>query len=176
MSEEKVLTKEIAEQFLKDDSVKLETYSKIDDDAAEALSHSSGTLFLDGLTELSDAAAESLASTKQSMFLRGIKKLSVNAAKSFSKHQHSNGKQGGGGNYFLFNGLTELPECLAERLSKETTVDLPNIKSISPTAAESLSWQDYHYAKLNLSGLEELCDDSAENLSWHCGKLDISGV
>ena len=104
-------------------------------------------LFSSGLTELSDAAAESLASTKQSMFLWGIKKLSVNAAKSSSTNivMESRGE--------LFDGLTELPECLAERLSKERKVNLPNIKSISPTAAESLSWQDDHYAELDLSGL-----------------------
>ena len=41
MSEEKVLTKEIAEQFIADeDSVDLYEYTKLDDDAAEILSTS----------------------------------------------------------------------------------------------------------------------------------------
>jgi len=38
MSEEKVLTKEIAEQFLKSGTYE-EYYTKIEDDAAEVLSH-----------------------------------------------------------------------------------------------------------------------------------------
>ena len=62
MSEEKVLTKEIAEQFLADEySVALGDFNKIQDAAAECLSKYQGTeLYLEGLAELSDAAAESL--------------------------------------------------------------------------------------------------------------------
>jgi len=76
MPEEKILTKEIAEQFLKDeDSVDLEEFTSIEDDAAETLGEGSASLTanglfqerprlsLDGLTSLSDAAAESLATT-----------------------------------------------------------------------------------------------------------------
>ena len=64
---EKILTKEIAEQFIADeDSVDLTEFTKIDDDAAEVLSRFGfntimQTIWLDGLTELSDAAAKSLA-------------------------------------------------------------------------------------------------------------------
>ena len=63
MSEEqKVLTKEIAEEFIKEDSLTvLEEFTEITDDAAEILSKFEGDLFLGGLTALSDAAAESLA-------------------------------------------------------------------------------------------------------------------
>ena len=58
MSDDKVLTKEIAEQFLEDeDSVDLSEFTAIDDDAAEVLSGSEWMLELDGLTTLSDAAA-----------------------------------------------------------------------------------------------------------------------
>jgi len=76
MTEENILTKEIAEQFLEDeDSVDLEEFTSIEDDAAETLGEGSASLTanglfqerprlsLDGLTSLSDAAAESLATT-----------------------------------------------------------------------------------------------------------------
>ena len=62
MSDEKVLTKEIAGQFLADeDAVDLEEFTAIEADAAESLSKYPVDLDLSGLTELSDAAAESLS-------------------------------------------------------------------------------------------------------------------
>ena len=63
MSNEKVLTKEIAEQFLENvNSVELSKFTAIEDEAAERLSKCrGGWLSLDGLTSLSDAAAESLS-------------------------------------------------------------------------------------------------------------------
>ena len=62
---EKRLTKEIAEQFLADDeSVDLNEFTELDDDAAESLSKHEGSLSLDGLTSLSDAVAESLVKHK----------------------------------------------------------------------------------------------------------------
>ena len=62
MSDEEVLTKEIAEQFLADeDSVDLSEFTAIEDDAAEVLSKHKDGLCLDGLTSLSDKAAISLS-------------------------------------------------------------------------------------------------------------------
>ena len=61
MSEEKVLTKEIAEQFLANQKDDFSAYTTIYDDAAEVLASSEGDLCLDGLTELSDSSAESLS-------------------------------------------------------------------------------------------------------------------
>ena len=62
MSDEKVLTKEIAEQFLaNEESVDLSEFTAIEDEAAESLSKYEGTLWLEGLTSLSDAAANSLS-------------------------------------------------------------------------------------------------------------------
>ena len=52
MSEEKVLTKEIAEQFLaEEDSVDLSVYSEFEDSAIEALSNYDGQLALDTLVK-----------------------------------------------------------------------------------------------------------------------------
>tara|TARA_Y100001978_G_C23579109_1_gene378042 strand:+ start:143 stop:397 length:255 start_codon:yes stop_codon:yes gene_type:complete len=67
MSEEKVLTKEIAEQFIADPVLGgLDQYTVIVDAAAESLSRHKGetvedALCLESLTELSEAAAKSLA-------------------------------------------------------------------------------------------------------------------
>ena len=63
MSEEKVLTKEIAAQFLVDEfSVKLEEFTKLEHDAAQVLSRCESDLNLSGLKELSDSSATFLES------------------------------------------------------------------------------------------------------------------
>ena len=60
MSEEDILTCEIAEAFVADEnSVTLSQYAGIEDSAAESLSKHVGWLSLVGLTELSDAAIAS---------------------------------------------------------------------------------------------------------------------
>ena len=89
MSDGKVLTKEIAAQFLVDeDSVELEEFTAFeDDDVARLLSKAEAGLWLDGLTELSDAAAESLSKYEGSLDLDDLTQLSNTAAKSLSKHE-----------------------------------------------------------------------------------------
>ena len=58
----KVLTKEIAQEFLADeDSHDLCEFEAIDGAAVQSLGKHKGDLDLSGLTELSDAAAESLS-------------------------------------------------------------------------------------------------------------------
>ena len=111
MSDEKVLTKEIAEQFLADDdSVDLREFTTIEDAAAESLSKyeggpDDGDLWLNGLTELSDAAAESLRKNRgEFLFLYGLTSLSDAAAESLSKHAE------------LGLNLDNLPESTAEIL------------------------------------------------------------
>ena len=77
MSDEKVLTKEIAEQFLAyDDSVDLDDFTTIEDTAAESLSKHERSLELNSLTELSNAAAESLSKHKGRLSLDGLTSLS----------------------------------------------------------------------------------------------------
>ena len=61
----KVLTKEIADEWIADeDSHDLCEFEAIDDAAAESLSKHKGELGLGDLTELSDAAIESLSNHK----------------------------------------------------------------------------------------------------------------
>lgn len=90
MSDENVLTKEIAEQFVADeDSVILNEFTAIEDEAAKSLSnHHGGWLYLDGLTSLSDEAAESLSNHHEGwLYLNGLTSLSDAAAESLSRHE-----------------------------------------------------------------------------------------
>ena len=91
MSDEQVLTEDIAEQFMVDeDSTYFNGFTTIEDAAAQSLSkHTGYMLCLNGLTSLSDAAAESLSKHKGGYLnLRGLTSLSDEAAESLSKHQH----------------------------------------------------------------------------------------
>jgi hypothetical protein len=108
MSDEKVLTKEVAEQFLADeDSVDLSEFTVIEDVAAESLSKHEGELYLSGL---SDAAAESLSKHEgEWLDLSGLTSLSdAAAAESLSRHK-------GGLN---LGSLKSLSDAAAESLSK----------------------------------------------------------
>ena len=86
MSDEKVLTKEIAEVCLSF-ALNLYEFTAIEDAAAESLSKHEGSLILFGLTELSDAAAESLSKHEGTLFLAGLTELSDAAAESLSKRK-----------------------------------------------------------------------------------------
>ena len=87
MSDEKVLTKEIAVQFLADDeSVDLSEFTAIEDEAAESFSkHEGNDLDLAGLTGLSDAAAESLGKHKGWLDLH-LDNIPESAAAIICKH------------------------------------------------------------------------------------------
>ena len=87
MTDETVLTKEMAERFLADpDDVDLKVFTTIEDAAAEILSKYKGRLYLSGLTSLSDAAAESLGRHVVSLSLSGLTTLSDTAKKSLRHH------------------------------------------------------------------------------------------
>ena len=91
MSEEKVLTKEIAAQFLVDEySVKLEEFTKLEDDAAKVLSKCESDLNLSGLKELSDSSATFLESFEQKIDLSGLSELSESAIVSFARSARKN--------------------------------------------------------------------------------------
>jgi hypothetical protein len=64
MSEEKVLTKEIAEQHIASQEPDLSEYTTINDDAAEALAAFEGELLLDDLNAISDQSAQLLSKHK----------------------------------------------------------------------------------------------------------------
>ena len=111
MSNEKVLTKEIAEQFLADPwSVNLSDRTAIEDSAAEILSKCKVGLNLSGLTSLSDSAAERLSECGNYLWLDGIGCLSDSAAEILSKHEGE-----------LSLGVTSLSDVQAESLGNSRT-------------------------------------------------------
>ena len=90
MSDEEVLTKEIAEQFLADeDSVDLSEFTAIEDDAAEVLGAYKGDLYLNSLVALTDKSARSLGSHKGRLDLGGIASLNTNAIEHLVQHKGS---------------------------------------------------------------------------------------
>ena len=83
---EKVLTKEIAEEWIVDeDSHDLGEFEAIDDAAAESLGKHEGNLYLSGLTELSDVVARFMAGRKGRLSL-GIRQINDNLASYFANH------------------------------------------------------------------------------------------
>ena len=76
MSDEKVLTKEIAEDLLPKNHANFTVYTAIEDDAVEVLYKREGSLNFKCLTSLSDAAAESLSRHKGDLRLNGVTSLS----------------------------------------------------------------------------------------------------
>ena len=82
----KILTQEIAEQFLADeDSVDLEDFDEIEDKAAEMLSKHQGDLWLGGLKSMSDAGAESLSKHEGDLSM-DLDNVSESAAAILRKH------------------------------------------------------------------------------------------
>ena len=112
MSEEKVLTNEIAEQFITGETLDLSEFTSIEDAAAESLSKHQGDLWLSGLTKLSDAAAENLSKHKGYLIFECLTELSDAAAESFSKHKGE----------LQLSGLTELSQTGEKSLSKNVRV------------------------------------------------------
>ena len=132
MSDEKVLTKEIAEQFLVDvDSVDLTGFTAIKDDAAEILSGHAGDLSLLGLRTLSDPAVENLSKHKGRLEL-GLRELSDTGAKSLSRHK---------GILRLYR-LMALTDRASNYLSQHVEKIIFNRPRLSPVAAESLNHHD----------------------------------
>ena len=83
-----VLTKDVAEQFLRDnESVFLSNYTFIQYAAAQILSRHDGELYLWGLTSISENSADVLASHRGDLNLGGLTHLSDKAATSLSHHK-----------------------------------------------------------------------------------------
>jgi hypothetical protein len=159
MSDENVLTKEIVEQYLKDeDAVDLKAFTAIEADAAETLSKHGGQLELSGLENLSDAAAEHFSQHKRELFLYGLTSLSDAAAESLSKHEGELG----------LGSLRSLSDAAAKSLSKhEGELDLIGLRSLSNAAVENLI---KHKGELHLYGPTAA---AANNLSKRKEELDL---
>lgn len=116
LEEPRVLTKEIAQQFLADElSVDLSQFTAIDDDAAEVLSRHAYTeepslmdgneeLDLSGLEVLSSVAAEHLSGHPGRLILNGLDNICDEAANHLSKHR---------GAFLGLNGLSSISDAAA---------------------------------------------------------------
>lgn len=170
MSETKILTKEIAEKFLKGQEAEtLSSFTLVEDAAAQALAQHEGRLWLNGLTSLSERAAQALADHEGDLDLNGLTCLSDAAAEALAKHQ---------GDLDL-DGLTSLSDspghvALACKLARKTGwLPLRSLKNMSESAAEALAQHEGH---LLLDGLTGLSDAAAVALGRHTGELTFRGL
>jgi hypothetical protein len=148
MSKPKILTREIAEKFLKDnDSVDLEKFTSLEDDAAKVLAEHKGSLRLNGITTLSKAAASYLAKAaplpgEDNNFIN-LESLipSIDVARQLAKYQ---------GDQIEFD--------LA-------SIDLPFVKAMAPFKGN-----------LWLGNVSQLDDDVAGALAKRSGGAYLDGV
>jgi hypothetical protein len=148
MSKPKILTREIAEKFLKDnDSVDLEKFTSLEDDAAKVLAEHKGSLRLNGITTLAKAAASYLAKAaplpgEDNNFIN-LESLipSIDVARQLAKYQ---------GDQIEFD--------LA-------SIDLPFVKAMAPFKGN-----------LWLGNVSQLDDDVAGALAKRSGGAYLDGV
>ena len=152
----KKITKDIAQQFLKDSScVDLRPFTTLDDGAAQILSESDGWLHLNGLTHLSEADAESLAKFKgTSLELNGLDEISDAVARCLARVKVA----------LELNGLTSLSDELARIMATHSGwLRLNGVKSLSDEAACLLSQRKT--GRLELCGVKKLSDTGAKWLA-----------
>ena len=133
MSDEKVLTKEIAEQYSENEySVFLDEYTCIEDDAAEILGRlKSESLCLASITSLSDAAAGHLSKFQgESIDLMELSNLPDSVASHLCDFQGE----------ITLNGLRHISKQLSSILStfSSSKIELHSLETISDDAASCL--------------------------------------
>ena len=133
MSDEKVLTKEIAEQYSENEySVFLDEYTCIEDDAAEILGRlKSESLCLASITSLSDAAAGHLSKFQgESIDLMELSNLPDSVASHLCDFQGE----------INLNGLRHISKQLSSILStfSSSKIELHSLETISDEAASCL--------------------------------------
>lgn len=166
MSEEqKVLTKEIAEELIKDDNaVNLECFTSIEDDAAQVLSKFQGRqLYLEGLENLTVASAKALADFPGHLRFWALEHLPDAVAAELAKQKVEP----------IDADLCDESELESE-LAGLPFLDLSGLKSLSDSAATELA--KHQGSRLDLSGLENLSENVALILSAYRGSLSFSYV
>jgi hypothetical protein len=161
MSEEqKVLTKEVAEQYLKQSwSVSLNEFTSADLEAIEVLSKKQGDLDLRGLRTLTPGMAELLASHRGMLWLDGIAEVDDTVAASLARHE--------GG--LSLSGLPSLSGTVATSLAhSQGMLGLSGLREFSDADAKAIVG---HKGLLLLDGIETVPDTLAETLSEHGGGL-----
>jgi hypothetical protein len=166
MSEEqKVLTKEIAEQYLKESwSVSLNEFTSADPEAIGILCKNEGWLNLSGLRSISSEIAQSLAEHRGDLRLDGLKEISDEAAASLERHQ--------GG--LSLRGLRSISESVANSLaSSQGRVDLSGLSSLTDASARALLRTQN---PLFLDGLEAVSEEAAALLAKNPARISLKGL
>jgi hypothetical protein len=120
--------------------------------------------------EITEDAAKALSMYQGDLELDGLKKLSAEAAKDLVKHGDLQDPDDGyedqpSGFSLSLNGLTELPEDVAEALSDyRSDLKLDGLNEISSVAAKALSKREWMLG-LSLNGLRKISAEVAESLS-----------
>lgn len=167
--EEKILTREVSDEFMKNPyALKLGQFTSLADDAVPILALWP-MLDLSGLTALSATAARTLAGKCLVVDLSGLAELPEATARGLASGAESlhTGK-------LILRGLTSLSETATQFMGEHHgALDLSGLNSLSDACAEALA---PHRGDLDLSGLRSLSDAAAEALAPHTGQLFLGRV
>jgi hypothetical protein len=143
MSEEqKVLTKEVAEQYIKDSrSSNLNEFTSVEPAAAEVLSKKAGYLDLSGLRNITPEVVDLLASHCGGVCLDGIHEISEPVAVSLAKYA---------GGFLSLNGLTSLSDKSATALALQK--GLLSLQGITDLSDEACAQLTKRFGFLSVSG------------------------
>jgi hypothetical protein len=166
VSKGKILTKQIAEEFLNNtDSIDLSDFASIEDDAAQVLAQHKGELRLKGLKMLNDAVAHSLAKHEGTLLLKSVTSLSDPAVEALAQHK---------GEIWFDWARSLLTKQVAEEFLKDNqSVDLTFFAFIENAAAQTVA---QHKGELRLNGLKSISDTAAHALAQHEGYLGLDGL
>ena len=166
MKKQKVLTKEIVGEFLKNaDSIDLSDFISIEDDAAQILAQHKGDLRLKGLKSLNDAAAYSLAKHEGTLWLHSVTSLSDPAVEALAQHK--------GEIWFDWARSLLTNQVAEEFLNDNQSVDLTLFAFMENAAAQALA---QHKGELRLNGLKSISDTASHALAQHEGDLGLDGL
>jgi len=169
-TEAKRLTLEIAHKWKNGDPNKrLNEYTLIDDDAADALTTGNDKdieIYLDGLTWLSDAAAQSLSKCQGELTLNGLTSISPTVAQALSKQKNG---------ILSLNGLISISDSAAEAFATYAGgyLSFGGLTALSDSTGVALSRS---VGSLYLSGLNSVSDTVAAAISKHKGKVFLEGL
>jgi hypothetical protein len=191
----KIITREIAEEFIKKTSevggpafgyefkstIDLSEFSSIADDAAPVLAKYKGReLILDGVQTLSLEAAASIAKFKGLLSLNGLVELDTGVAICLAKHSYPKRKWGRhyepGEVDLILNGVTEISSNVAKALlqHKGRRLHIKGLKKISAEVAELFA-----EAEISIKfSLREVCADVIKTFANHNYKhiIDLEPV
>ena len=158
MSKNRILTKKIAEKFLLEKLDSADSFTHLEDAAAEILARHEGSLWLSNLTSLSDAAAKALSKHKGGIDLSMVATLSQAAATSLAKIQGVPGE----GAFLQFGSLTLTPE-IAGILAKFGG-DLVSFKVSAISFGVARAFRGFK-GRLALGNVTTLDDETAAELA-----------